>query len=67
MIVAGGGGIGGLSAALGLAGKGCSVLVPEQASQFGAIAASHNSGNGRPARCVLAGNIGPGLERQAGA
>ncbi|MGC2857458.1 3-hydroxybenzoate 6-monooxygenase [Novispirillum sp. DQ9] len=38
MIVAGGG-IGGLSAALGLANKGCTVTVLEQAQQFGEIGA----------------------------
>jgi 3-hydroxybenzoate 6-monooxygenase len=38
-VVVAGGGIGGLSAALGLAGKGCSVLVLEQASEFGEIGA----------------------------
>jgi len=38
MIVAGGG-IGGLSAALGLANKGCTVTVLEQAAQFGEIGA----------------------------
>ena len=38
-VIVAGGGIGGLSAALGLAGKGCSVLVLEQADAFGEIGA----------------------------
>lgn len=38
-IVVAGGGIGGLSAALGLAGKGCQVTVLEQADKFGEIGA----------------------------
>jgi len=38
-VIVAGGGIGGLSAALGLVNKGCDVLVLEQASQFGEIGA----------------------------
>ena len=38
-VIVAGGGIGGLSAALGLAGKGCRVTVLEQAEQFGEIGA----------------------------
>jgi 2-polyprenyl-6-methoxyphenol hydroxylase-like FAD-dependent oxidoreductase len=39
MVIVAGGGIGGLSAALGLANKGCKVTVLEQADQFGEIGA----------------------------
>ena len=38
-VIVAGGGIGGLSAALGLANVGCNVVVLEQASQFGEIGA----------------------------
>ena len=38
-VIVAGGGIGGLSAALGLANKGCSVTVLEQADRFGEIGA----------------------------
>jgi 3-hydroxybenzoate 6-monooxygenase len=38
-VVVAGGGIGGLAAALGLANKGCSVIVLEQADEFGEIGA----------------------------
>lgn len=48
-VIVAGGGIGGLSAALGLATKGCDITVLEQADQFGEIGAGKPQTLNQPA------------------